>query len=210
MASLHSITPMFLVWIEIICAQHSAKIWAKSLIVLKETIVCIEIAVFGWNFIRSLQRSIRYSRAKHAVQFYLRNRTTAQTEYLMGSTVNNLVKFWVCKLSCLKRHQSNQKGKKWNIAHLSRYKRETTFRWIQIGTSPADRLNWYRVSNEPNYRLSMESNCRPQFGSFELKLLKIGAMIKYINSLSLRDEWSDIFKKTCPIYPVIMGPLLTN
>jgi hypothetical protein len=47
--------------------------------------------------------SIRYLRTKHAVRFQLRNRTTAQTEYVMGCTVKNLLKLWVCKLSFFKR-----------------------------------------------------------------------------------------------------------
>jgi hypothetical protein len=68
--------------------------------------------------------SIRYSRAKHAVHSYLGYRTTAHIEYLMGSTVNNLVKFWVYKLSYLKRHPSVQKARYWNTAHLLRYKRK--------------------------------------------------------------------------------------
>jgi hypothetical protein len=42
----------------------------------------------------------------------LRNRITAHREDMMGSTVNNLVKFCVCKLSCLKRDPSIQKGTK--------------------------------------------------------------------------------------------------
>jgi hypothetical protein len=72
---------------------------AKSLFVSKKKTIlinahlCSEMAVFGQNCFRSFQRSIRYSRAKHAIQFYLRNRTSAHTEYLMGITVNNLVKF---------------------------------------------------------------------------------------------------------------------
>jgi hypothetical protein len=37
---------------------------------------------------------------------------------------------------------------------------------------------------------------------------KMSGFELYKLSLSLRDELSDIFKKTCPTYPVIMGPLL--
>jgi hypothetical protein len=65
---------------------------------------------------------IRYSRTRHAVHSYLRNRTTAQTEYLMGNTVAILLKLWVCKLSFLKRQPSNQKGKN-ETPRTYRYKR---------------------------------------------------------------------------------------
>jgi hypothetical protein len=51
-----------------------------------------------WQFLAKIPTfrhdgSIRYSRAKHAVYSYLGNRNTAHREYLMGSTVNNLMKF---------------------------------------------------------------------------------------------------------------------
>jgi hypothetical protein len=106
-----------MVGIVIIWAQHSAKIRAKSLIVLQKTIpiiahLCSEMAVFGRKSVRFFQRSIWYSTTKHAVHSYLRNRTTAQTEYVvMGCTVNNLSEFWVYKLTFLKRHPSVQKDK---------------------------------------------------------------------------------------------------
>jgi hypothetical protein len=41
----------------------------------------------------------------------------------------------------------------------------------------------------------MRSNCRPQLGSSELKLLKIGAISKFINWFTKRDKWSDIFRE---------------
>jgi hypothetical protein len=65
------------------------------------THLCSEMAVFGRKSTFRQAWSIQYSRTKLAIRFYLRNRTTAQTEYLMGSTVNNLSEFWVCKLSFL-------------------------------------------------------------------------------------------------------------
>jgi hypothetical protein len=76
---------------------HSAMNLAKSLIGSKKTIVfiahlCSEMAVFGRNTIRFFQRSIQYSTTKHAVHSYLGYRTTAQTEYAMGCTVNNSLK----------------------------------------------------------------------------------------------------------------------
>jgi hypothetical protein len=122
MASLHSITSMCMVWIVIIRARHSAKFRAKSLIVSEKTIsiiahLCSEMAVSDRNSTFRLHRSIRYSRAKHAVLFYLRNRTTAHREYLMSSTANNLLELWVCKLSFLKRHPSIQKAK--NMKHCA-------------------------------------------------------------------------------------------
>jgi hypothetical protein len=56
---------------------------------------------FRPKFTFHLHRSIRYSRANHDVLFYLRNWATAHTEYVMGCTVNNLLKLWVCRLSFL-------------------------------------------------------------------------------------------------------------
>jgi hypothetical protein len=95
------------------------------------------MAVFGHKSVQLLPSGYRdrfdTQGRKHAVQLYLRNRTTAHREYLMGSTVNNLSEFWVCKLSYLKRHQSIQKAKYWNTAHLSRYKRNTP----SVGYTPA-------------------------------------------------------------------------
>jgi hypothetical protein len=55
--------------------------------------LCSEMAVFDQNSAFRFHVSIRYSKAKHAVLFYLGNRTNAHTEYPIGSTVINLVKF---------------------------------------------------------------------------------------------------------------------
>jgi hypothetical protein len=81
-----------MVGIVIARAQHTAKIRAKSLIGQKKAIVitahlCSETAVLDRNTIRFVHWSIRYSTTKHAVHSYLRSRTSAQTEYVMGSTV---------------------------------------------------------------------------------------------------------------------------
>jgi hypothetical protein len=96
-----------------IWSRLSAMYRIKTIVITAH--LCSETAVFLPKitpiFALRLHRSIRYSRAKHAVHSYLRNWTTAHTEYLMGSTVNNLVKIWVCKLSFLKRHPSDQKSK---------------------------------------------------------------------------------------------------
>jgi hypothetical protein len=110
-----------------------------------------------------LQRSIRYSRTKHAVHSYLRNQTTAQTKYLMGSTVNNLLKLWVHKLSFLKRHPSNQKGKIMKQRALIAVIKEILFFSPSVGGTPR-LIDWPNTGRRilPNHRLSMESNCRPQ------------------------------------------------
>jgi hypothetical protein len=99
--SLHSIAGMCKVSFSKYTSFFWCMILAKSLIVSKKN---SETAVSDRNFTFRLHGSIRYSRAKHAVLFYLRKRTTAHREYLMSSIVSSLVKFWVCKLSCLKRH----------------------------------------------------------------------------------------------------------
>jgi hypothetical protein len=56
-------------------------------------------------------------RRLYHTQVYLRNRTTAQTEYLMVSTVKNLVKFWVYKLSFTKRRMIGYFRKK-NMSNI--------------------------------------------------------------------------------------------
>jgi hypothetical protein len=155
------------------------------------------MAVFDQNFIRSFQRSIWYSTTEHAVWFYLGNRTTAHREYLMGSTFNNLVKFWVCKLFCLKRRPSIEKAKYWNIAQFCRKKRNSGC----SDTTPSDGRDKYWMRNDPNSRLSMESNCRPQLGLFKLNQLKIWRNFKYINSLLGKRHMIRYFRKSMSNIP---------
>jgi hypothetical protein len=78
LGSLHYIAPKPIVQIVIIRARHSAKIREKSQIVSEKTIpiiahLCSEIAVFCRNTIRSFERSIRYSRTKHAFRILLQD-----------------------------------------------------------------------------------------------------------------------------------------
>jgi hypothetical protein len=47
----------------------------------------------------------------------------------------------------------------------------------------------------------MESNCQPQYGSFELKLLKICANFKYINSLLGKRQMIGYFRKNMSNIP---------
>jgi hypothetical protein len=68
-------------------ARHTAKIGAKSLIGQKKSIVitahlCSETAVLAQIPASRHDVSLQYSMTKHAVRFYLRNRTTAHTEYV--------------------------------------------------------------------------------------------------------------------------------
>jgi hypothetical protein len=74
-------------------------------------------------------------------------------------------------------------------------KDETSAHLIQIGTTPSTQKYRQWVKNDPNFRLSMELNCRPQLKSFELKLLKIWAIFKYINSLLEKETHDTIFSK---------------
>jgi hypothetical protein len=114
-------------------AWHTAKIGAKSLIGQKKTFsiiahLCSEMAVFGRKSVLFLLPGLidRFDTqwTKNAFQFYFRNRTTAQIEYVMGCTVNNLTKLWVCKLSCLKRHPSIQKSKILKYRALLQWKKK--------------------------------------------------------------------------------------
>jgi hypothetical protein len=56
----------------------------------------------------------------------------------------------------------------------------------------------------------MESNCRPQLRSFELKLLKIWAIFKYINSLLEKETNDRIFSKNMPKIPGDNGSSLNK
>jgi hypothetical protein len=77
---------------------------------------------------------IRYSRTKHAVHSYLRNRTTAQIEYVY---VVLLIICWnfeyVNSLSLRDTHRF-KKSKYWNIAHFCSEKRKISFRWVHPGS----------------------------------------------------------------------------
>jgi hypothetical protein len=53
----------------------------------------------------------------------------------------------------------------------------------------------------PNFRLSMESNCGPQLGLFELKLLKIWVNFKHINSLLGKRRMIAYFRKNISKIP---------
>jgi hypothetical protein len=59
--------------------------------------LCSEMAVFGRKSELLLPSGFRdrfdTQGTKHSVQFYLRNQATAQTEYVMGCTVNILGEF---------------------------------------------------------------------------------------------------------------------
>jgi hypothetical protein len=81
---------------------HSAMNLEKNLSCRKKTIsiiahLCSEMAVFGQKSVLFLPSGFRdrfdTQGTKHVFRSYLRNQTTAHREYLMGSTVNNLVKF---------------------------------------------------------------------------------------------------------------------
>jgi hypothetical protein len=47
----------------------------------------------------------------------------------------------------------------------------------------------------------MESNCRPQYGSFELNQLKIRAIFKHINSLLEKRHMIEYFRKNMSKIP---------
>jgi hypothetical protein len=137
---------------------------AKLLIVLNKN-YCNHRAPMQWNgsfwpkispfFAFRQAWLIRYSRTKHAVQFYLGNRTTAHREYLMGCAVNNLLKFWVHKLSFLKRHPSIQKGKN-ETPHTYRGKRENSFRWVSPASliDPLQEEEWIKLQTKYGIELT--------------------------------------------------------
>jgi hypothetical protein len=121
------------------------------------TLSMLKIFIYFCFFYRAFFTSKKYIayRVKYLITgILLRIQTSGHREYLMGSTVNNLVKSWVYKLSCLKSDPSIQKSKILKYRALIAVKRENTFRWM----IPARRSGWYRKKTGSNSRLSMESN----------------------------------------------------
>jgi hypothetical protein len=135
---------------------------------------------------------IRYSRTKHAVLYYLKNRTTAKTEYVMGCTVNNLLRLWVCKLSFLKRHTSIQKSKILNHRALLQWKEKKT---PSGGYTPAHWLAWYRKKNAPKFQDKYGIKLPTSSQFIELNQLKICWNFKDINSLLGKTHMIQIFSK---------------
>jgi hypothetical protein len=64
------------------------------------------------------------------------------------------------------------------------------------------------MKKDPNESLSMESNCRPQYGSFELNGLKIWTNFMYINSLLAKRRMIGYFRKNMSKIPVNNGSSL--
>jgi hypothetical protein len=92
--------------------------------------------------------------------FLLKESNYRPDRILMGSTVNILLKLWVCKLSFLKRHPSIQRSKILKHCALLQWKEK---KLLPVGSPRlSDWPNTGRIMI-PNSRLSMESNCRPQF-----------------------------------------------
>jgi hypothetical protein len=56
----------------------------------------------------------------------------------------------------------------------------------------------------------MELNCRPQFGLFQLKLLKIWVIFKYIYLLTRIDTWYGYFRKNMSNIPGDNGSSLNK
>jgi hypothetical protein len=108
-SSYYSNEDVCMVRLVIIGARHSAKIRAKSSIVLEKN-YCNHCAPMQWN--GSFWPKFHLPASQ--IDSILKSKTCcsiAHTEYVMGCTVNNLLKLWVCKLSFLKRHPSVQNSK---------------------------------------------------------------------------------------------------
>jgi hypothetical protein len=161
-----------------------------------------------------LHRSIRYSSPLQTIQFYLRNRTTAHRTDLMGCTVDNLVKFWVCKLNFLRRHPSNQlnqkERKKVKQGALLHWKRKYSIGYDTTPSTPSDRWDWCWEKNEPKFDTKYGIELPAFISTPALKLLSNWWKFKLINSLSLRDEWSDIFRKNTSKIPGDNGSSLNS
>jgi hypothetical protein len=88
-----------------------------------------------------------------------------------------------------------------NIAH--RYARNSP-------TTPSNRMDSLEEKNDPNSRLSMESNYRPQLGSFELKLLKKWVNFKHINAFLRKRHMIEYFWKNMSKIPGENGSSLNK
>jgi hypothetical protein len=156
-----------MVGIVIARAQHTTKIRAKPLIVSKKTILiiahlCSEMAVFVRKSTFRQTWSIRYSRNKACRSFLLKDSNYRPQRVSDGYTVNILLKLWVCKLSFLKRHPLIQKSKIMKQRALI-----VVIKEILLPMNQPRLIDWSNTGRRmlPNSRQSMESNCRPQFGS---------------------------------------------
>jgi hypothetical protein len=119
---------------------------------------------------------------KHAAHFYLRNRTTAHSEYALVVVLIICWNFEYINSVSLSTHRV--KKQKYEISRTFAVIREKT---PSVECSPAHRSGWHWAKNDPNESLSMESNCWPQLESFELKLWKFGQFLS-IYKLSLREK----------------------
>jgi hypothetical protein len=146
-------------------------------------------------------------RRRHAFRFHLRNRTTAQTEY---AWVVVLIICWnfeyVNSLSLRDTHRF-KKSKILNYRALLQWKEK---KLLPVGTPRL--IDWPNTGRImlPNSRISMESNCRPQLGSFELNQLKIWANFKYINSLLAKRQMIGYFWKNMSNIPGDNGSSLNK
>jgi hypothetical protein len=105
---------------------------AKSLIGRKKTIViiahlCSEMAAFDRNSIRCFQSIDLTFKTKECHSILIKDSNYRPFRVSDGSTVNNLLKLWVCKLSFLKRHPSVQKSKILKYRELLQWKEKELF-----------------------------------------------------------------------------------
>jgi hypothetical protein len=160
----------YLIGLVIIWAQHAAKIRAKSLIVSGKNFFSHR-APMQWNgsfwpkYHTILWKIDSILKNKACSSILLKESNYRPYRVCIGCSVNNWLKVWVCKLSFLKRHPSIQKSKILKYRSLIAVKEKKT---PSVGYTPAHWLMQYRKKNDPNSRLSMELNCRPQLGLFEL------------------------------------------
>jgi hypothetical protein len=105
---------------------------------------------------------IRYWRKKACCSILLKESNYRPDRVCIGSTVKNLLKLWVCKLSFLKRHPSVQNSKISKERALLQWKKKTL-----LPVSIPRLMHWPNTGRRmlPNSKISMESNCRPQLRS---------------------------------------------
>jgi hypothetical protein len=149
------------------------------------------MAVLDRNFTFRQAQTIRYSRTKHALRFYLRSRTTAQTEYVW---VVLLIICWNSEyLNSLSLRDTNRfkKAKYWNSAHFCSEKRKISFRRVHPGSliGLIQREEWSEW--KPKYGIELPTSIR----IISVEAVETLGDFKHINSLMRRDTWYDISKK---------------
>jgi hypothetical protein len=128
-----------MVGLVIVRARHTAKIRAKSLIISEKN-YCNHRALMQWNgsfwpkFYLPASLTDRILKTKACCSILLKESNYRPYRVCDGLYCWYVLKLWLCKLSFLKRHPSNQKSKILNHRALLQWKEKNSFRWVHPGS----------------------------------------------------------------------------